>query len=81
MEPFEQAMTAALEKARFDPERGEAVWREEDYCSLPLAMERAELLDGYFEDITIVAENVDEADGWERIDELSGLWNQNLDTD
>ncbi|WP_423750948.1 hypothetical protein [Salinirarus marinus] len=72
-------MTRALEKARFDPETGEAVWIEEDYCSPPLAMERAEVLDDYFEEITVVEEDVDETVGWQRIDNLPGLWEQVLD--
>ena len=79
MEPFGRAMTHALERARFDPETDEAVWIEEDYCSPPLAMERAEVLDEYFEDITIVEEDVDEAAGWQRIDDLPGLWERLLD--
>ncbi|MCQ4335019.1 hypothetical protein KM295_16340 [Natronomonas sp. F2-12] len=79
MEPFGRAMTRALENARFDPETGEAVWIEEDYCSPPLAMERAEVLDDYFEEITIVEEDVDEAAGWRQIDDLPGLWAQVLD--
>lgn len=78
MEPFGRAMTRALEQARFDPETGEAVWIEEDYCTPPLAMERAEVLDDYFKEITIVDENVDEAAGWQHIDELPGLWNRVL---
>ena len=78
MEPFGRALTQALEKARYDPETGEAVWIEEDYCSPPLAMERAEVLDDYFEEITIVEEDVDEAAGWQRIDDLPGLWKQVL---
>ncbi|MFD1562196.1 hypothetical protein ACFR99_01240 [Haloarchaeobius amylolyticus] len=79
MEPFGRAMTRALEKARFDSESGEAVWIEEDYCSPPLAMERAEVLDDYFEDITIVKEDVDEEVGWQRIDDLPRLWAEILD--
>jgi hypothetical protein len=79
MEPFGRAMTKALEKARFDPETDEAVWIEEDYCSPPLAMERAEVLDDYFEGITIVENDVDEAAGWQRIDDLPGLWEQVLE--
>lgn len=79
MEPFGSAMTRALERARFDPKTGEAVWIEEDYCSPPLAMERAEVLDDYFEEITIVEADVDEAAGWRRIGELPGLWEQILD--
>lgn len=79
MEPFGRAMTRALEKARFDPETGAAVWIEEDYCSPPLAMERAEVLDDYFEGITIVEKDVDEAAGWRRVDDLPGLWEQVLE--
>jgi hypothetical protein len=79
MEPFGQAMTKALQNARFDPETGEAVWIEEDHCTPPLAMERAEVLDDYFEEITIVDENVDEADGWERINDLPEFWDRVLD--
>ena len=77
-EPFGEAMTTALENARFDPETGEAVWVEEDYCSPPLAMERAEVLDEYFESLTVVDEDVDEAVGWERVEELPGLWERVL---
>jgi len=80
VEPFGQAMTKALQNARFDPETGEAVWIEEDYCTPPLAMERAKVLDDYFEDITIVEEDVDETVGWERIEDLPGLWDKVLDT-
>lgn len=79
MNPFGRAMTRALEKARFDPETGEAVWIEEDYCSPPLAMERAEVLDDYFEKITVVEEDVDETVGWQRNDNLPRLWEQVLD--
>ncbi len=79
MEPFGRAMIRALDKARFDPETREAVWIEEDYCSPPLAMERAEVLDDYFEELTIVEEDVNESAGWERIDDLPGLWEQVLD--
>lgn len=79
MDSFGRAMTRALEKARFDPETGEAVWIEEDYCSPPLAMERAEVLDDYFEEITIVEEDVNEATGWQKIDDLPRLWEQVID--
>lgn len=79
MEPFGRAMTRALEQARVDPETGEAVWIEEDYCSPPLAMERAEVLDDYFEEITIVEDDIDETAGWQQIDGLPGLWEQVLD--
>lgn len=78
-EPFGRAMTRALKRARFDRDTGEAVWVEEDYCSPPLAMERAEVLDDYFEDLTIVAEGVDEAAQWRRLEDLPGLWTRVLE--
>jgi hypothetical protein len=74
MDPFGRAMTKALENARFDSESGTAVWVEEDYCSPPLAMERSKVLEDYFEDIRIVEEDVDESAGWQRIEDLPGLW-------
>lgn len=73
MDPFGRAMTKSLNDIRFDPETREAVWVEEDYCTPPLAMER-EVLDQYFTDLVVVEENVDEADGWDRIDEYPSLW-------
>ena len=73
LEPFGVAMTTSLTNARFDPETGEAVWIEEDYCSPPLRMER-EVLERYFSDVTVVEADVPEAEGWERIDDLSSLW-------
>lgn len=79
MSPFGGAMTTALENARFDPETGEAVWVEEDYCTPPLAMERRAVLDDYFASLTVVDEDVDEATGWERIEDLPGLWERMLD--
>jgi hypothetical protein len=78
MQPFGNAMTKALQDARFDPEIGEAVWVEEDYCSPPLAMERDEVLDEYFDSLTIVDEDVDEATGWNRLNELPHLREQVL---
>lgn len=79
LEPFCRAMTRGLERARYDPDSGEAVWVEKDYCTPPLAMERAAVLDDYFTEITIVEEDVDEAAGWGRIDDLPGLWERVLD--
>ncbi len=74
MRPFGPALTAALENARWDPEAGEAVWEEEDYCSPPLAMERAAVLDHYFEDLRV--ERVPSGEGWRRIAGLPSLWDQ-----
>ncbi|MFB6123624.1 MAG: hypothetical protein ABEJ78_09220 [Haloferacaceae archaeon] len=78
LDPFGRAMTRALKRARFDADAGEAVWVEEDYCSPPLAMEREAVLDDYFEDLTVVDADVDEADGWARIEGLPSLWDRVL---
>lgn len=74
MEPFGAAMTRGLNRARYDPATGEAVWVEEDYCSPPLAMEREAVLDEYFDSLTVVEADVDEAAAWDQIDSLPGLW-------
>ncbi|MBV8830978.1 MAG: hypothetical protein JO108_17290, partial [Acidobacteriaceae bacterium] len=50
---------------------GTAVWEEEDYCSPPLAQERAAVLDAYFEKIKV--EQVNEGEGWKRIRALPKL--------
>ena len=49
-----------------------AVWEEEDYCSPPLAMERAAILDRYFDRIEV--EPVARGEGWRRIDGLPRLF-------
>jgi|GEM_PF-291495 len=72
MRPFGAALTQALAGARRDPMTGEAVWEEEDYCSPPLAMERAAVLDRYFDDLRV--ERVREGEGWQRIAGLPSLW-------
>jgi hypothetical protein len=70
MRPFGEALTKGLQGAR-RLQDGRAVWEEEDYCSPPLAMERAAVLDRYFMDIEV--ERVREGDGWERIEGLPRL--------
>jgi hypothetical protein len=72
MRPFGAALTKSLEGARLDPAIGEAVWEEEDYCSPPLAMERAAVLDRYFENLRV--ERVREGEGWQHIAHLPSLW-------
>jgi hypothetical protein len=72
LRPFGEAVTQGLEGARRQPD-GRIVWEEEDYCSPPLAMERAAVLDRYFTDIQV--ETVREDDGWRRIADLPSLWN------
>lgn len=75
LDPFGRAMTKSLNDARFDPDSGEAVWVEEDYCTPPLAMER-DVLDQYFEDLVVVEENVVESEGWARIESYPSLWDE-----
>jgi hypothetical protein len=54
MRPFGQALQYSLENAKVDDENHDyALWIEEDYCSPPLAMEREEVLDRYFNDISV----------------------------
>ncbi|MFN3928754.1 MAG: hypothetical protein ACK4OK_03870 [Thermoflexus sp.] len=50
------------------------MWEEEDYCSPPLAMERAAVLDHYFEDLRV--ERVPAGKGWRQIAGLPALWAQ-----
>jgi|SRR3990172_1636088 len=71
MRPFGQALDHSLRNARADPD-GWAVWEENDYCSPPLAMERAAVLDAYFTNISV--ERVSKGKGWARIEDLPSLW-------
>ena len=48
MRPFGVSVTFSLRGARRRPDGG-VVWEEEDYCSPPLAQERAAVLDEYFD--------------------------------
>lgn len=73
MRPFGKAITRGLEGARRQAD-GRIVWEEEDYCSPPLAMERAAVLDRYFTDIQV--ETVHEEQGWARIADLPSLWDE-----
>ena len=70
MRPFGRALTRALNDARMQAD-GTAIWEEEDYCSPPLAQERAAVLDTYFEGITV--ERVQEGEGWKQIANLPKL--------
>lgn len=45
-----EALSTGLNNARWQAD-GIAIWEEEDYCSPPLAMERAAVLDKYFDAI------------------------------
>jgi hypothetical protein len=70
LQPFGRALTKGLRGARL--ERDGAVWEEEDYCSPPLAEERAAVLDAYFDGITV--EPVAPGAGWRRIEGLPRLF-------
>ncbi len=71
LRPFGQSLTAGLSGARVGAD-GLALWEEEDYCSPPLAMERAAVLDTYFDDIQVEAVKLGE--GWKRIRGLPRLF-------
>ena len=75
MHPFGRALDYSLRNARLRD--GEvAVWEEEDYCRPPLAMERAAVLDAYFEDLA--TDPVAEGQAWQQIDALPPLWEAGL---
>ncbi|MCB0182841.1 MAG: hypothetical protein KDE31_01170 [Caldilineaceae bacterium] len=67
LRPFGQSITKGLTGARWQDDTT-VIWEEEDYCSPPLAMERAAVLDDYFDAITV--EHVREDEGWARIADL-----------
>lgn len=71
MRPFGRALDKSLRQARLESETM-AVWEEEDYCRPPLAMERAAILDHYFEDLTVTP--VEAGQGWGQIEALASLW-------
>lgn len=64
LRPFGLAVSPGLNNARWENDTI-AIWEEEDYCSPPLAMERAAMLDHYFDDIQV--ERVQKEEGWGRI--------------
>jgi hypothetical protein len=70
LRPFGKALTHSLENARSESD-GRAIWEEEDYCSPPLAEERAAVLDLYFDEITV--EPVNAGEGWKQIQTLPKL--------
>jgi len=70
LRPFGKSLTHSLENARAESD-GRAIWEEEDYCSPPLAEERAAVLDLYFDEITV--EPVNAGEGWKQIQALPKL--------
>ena len=73
MQPFGRSLTYSLENARLRDD-GYAVWEEEDYCSPPLAQERAAALDEFFDDLEVTV--VEKGEGWARIEELPRVFPQ-----
>ncbi len=71
MRPFGASVTFSLRGARRRPD-GAVVWEEEDYCSPPLAQERAAVLDEYFDDLRITS--VQRNEGWSQISDLPPLF-------
>jgi hypothetical protein len=71
LRPFGQALSLSLNGARVRQD-GVAVWEEEDYCSPPLAEERAAVLDAYFEAIAV--RPVAQGAGWREIADLPRLF-------
>src|SRR5690242_20587642 len=71
MRPFGKALTYSLRNARLR-EDGCATWEEEDYCSPPLAQERAAALDEFFEDLSVAS--VRAGAGWQEINQLRPLF-------
>ena len=71
MRPFGVSVTFSLRGARRRPDGG-VVWEEEDYCSPPLAQERAAVLDEYFQDLRVTS--VQKNEGWDQISDLPPLF-------
>lgn len=72
LRPFGTALTAGLEgMRRADAER--VAWEEECHCSPPLAMERASVLDRYFDEFEF--EVVEQGAGWKQIEDLPRAFN------
>ncbi len=71
MRPFGVSVTFSLRGARRRPDGG-VVWEEEDYCSPPLAQERAAVLDEYFQDLRVTA--VQRNEGWAQLRDLPPLF-------
>lgn len=69
-------MVRSMRGARQRPDGG-VVWEEEDYCSPPLAQERAAVLDEYFEDLRVTS--VQKHEGWAQIRDLPPLFPELID--
>jgi hypothetical protein len=71
LRPFGTTLTYSLQNARLR-EDGYATWEEEDYCSPPLAQERAAALDEFFDELDV--RRVQEGTGWKKIETLPRLF-------
>jgi hypothetical protein len=71
MRPFGRTLTYSLRNARI-LEDGQATWEEEDYCSPPLAQERAAVLDQFFDELNVTS--VQKGAGWKEIEKLPRLF-------
>jgi hypothetical protein len=71
LRPFGEELQHGLDNARTD--HNYTYWVEEDYCSPPLAMERASVLDRYFDDISVEPVESDEQ-GWDKIKDKAPMW-------
>jgi hypothetical protein len=71
MRPFGRTLTYSLRNTRV-LEDGQATWEEEDYCSPPLAQERAAVLDQFFDEVNVTS--VQEGAGWKEIEKLPRLF-------
>ena len=69
--PFGRVLTESLTNARLR-EDGSVTWEEEDYCSPPLAQERAAALDEFFNELEVT--RVQEGEGWKKIESLPRLF-------
>jgi hypothetical protein len=72
LQPFGETLSYGLKNARVTNERY-VLWVEVDYCSPPLAMEKASVLDKYFDNITVEPVRSEE-EGWNRINQITQLW-------
>jgi hypothetical protein len=72
LQPFGETLSYGLKNAKVTNERY-VLWVEVDYCSPPLAMEKASVLDKYFDNITVEPVRSEE-EGWNRINQITQLW-------
>jgi hypothetical protein len=71
MRPFGRTLTYSLQNLRLRKD-GFVTWEEEDYCSPPLAQERAAALDEFFDELDVAG--VQEGAGWKTIETLPRLF-------